>query len=580
MASTFKLPSIIPQDLQLIHNLVGEIASPPSRSQPPPSTQQDDDIQSSDDDSDSEREVEAGILKGLEDDEAGPTTGNSPSESMSSDSDSSSDADSEGEAEPEEARPSKLDEVDLDEEEAGQAVTSETQVRTKNEIAEAQITIPDIEEIGFHEKLEKVGEVMSIVDKVVIVKGCASEFANRASERALDSDTLLVFEDRKVLGYIYETFGPTTQPLYQIKFTQQYPLDPEKVRLSRPVFHVPERSNFIFVRQLQRLKGSDASNVHDEEPADDELEFSDDEAEAAYKRAATKRREQSRARSVVSSRQATPSPAQMRDQDMVDELYGESPYDQPGPYNDIDLGVGPSRALPIPYDDPYSDNYAVPDTRLPPSPTEFQDVNQSYPTGSHSDDVRGHGRGRGRGGTSGRYNDRARGRGRDRRRHDRGRARGRGRDDRSYASSGSRPSIPQPERYGSYIPRPLSPTSLAIARATGQYPDGHPMSSTERESPALSFDGAGGQGYSQPSQQQFMFGFQNQYVQPHINPRFASSFGMHLGFQQETHQAAYSYGETGYGGGADHFAASWRPDWNVNQSGYDNASTMGPPESR
>jgi H/ACA ribonucleoprotein complex non-core subunit NAF1 len=31
------------------------------------------------------------------------------------------------------------------------------------------------------------------------------------------------------------------------------------------------------------LKGSDASNVHDEEPADDELEFSDDEAEAAYR---------------------------------------------------------------------------------------------------------------------------------------------------------------------------------------------------------------------------------------------------------------------------------------------------------
>lgn len=37
------------------------------------------------------------------------------------------------------------------------------------------------------------------------------------------------------------------------------------------------------------MKGSDASNVHDEEPADHELEFSDDEAEAAFK-ARTKKR--------------------------------------------------------------------------------------------------------------------------------------------------------------------------------------------------------------------------------------------------------------------------------------------------
>lgn len=32
------------------------------------------------------------------------------------------------------------------------------------------------------------------------------------------------------------------------------------------------------------MKGSDASNVHDEEVGEDEVEFSDDEAEAAYKR--------------------------------------------------------------------------------------------------------------------------------------------------------------------------------------------------------------------------------------------------------------------------------------------------------
>lgn len=55
------------------------------------------------------------------------------------------------------------------------------------------------------------------------------------------------------------------------------------------MFHVPSKSNYVFVQQLRHLKGSDASNVNDEEPGDDELEFSDDEQEAAHKRALAQR---------------------------------------------------------------------------------------------------------------------------------------------------------------------------------------------------------------------------------------------------------------------------------------------------
>ena len=74
------------------------------------------------------------------------------------------------------------------------------------------------------------------------------------------------------------------QPLYQIKFPESCLLDPERVVIGREVFHVPSRSKFVFVGQIRGLKGSDASNVHDEEPGDDELEFfSDDEAETAYR---------------------------------------------------------------------------------------------------------------------------------------------------------------------------------------------------------------------------------------------------------------------------------------------------------
>lgn len=78
--------------------------------------------------------------------------------------------------------------------------------------------------------------------------------------------------------------------MYQVKFNSQYPLDPEKVQMSREVFHVPLRSKFVSVRQLRAFKGSDASNANDEEPGEDELEFSDDEAEQAHKRALTDKR--------------------------------------------------------------------------------------------------------------------------------------------------------------------------------------------------------------------------------------------------------------------------------------------------
>jgi len=188
-----------------------------------------------------------------------------------------------------------------DDDEYGETTSgATTYLQTKNEVVDVPIVIPDLEAIGMDEVLEKVGEVLSVVGDIVIVKGLPSKSANRASERALDSGTLLVFEDRKVLGYvrfnpwfypgrlciisqIYETFGPTSEPLYQIKFNQQYPLDPEKVQVGRKVFHVPGRSHFIFVHQLRQLKGSDASNVHDEEPGEDEIEFSDDEAEAVHR---------------------------------------------------------------------------------------------------------------------------------------------------------------------------------------------------------------------------------------------------------------------------------------------------------
>ena len=119
------------------------------------------------------------------------------SASESSDSDSSSEG---GADAPRPQGKAKNIEDDEDEEESGPTVTALP--RTKNEVAEEDIVIPRITEVGPDEHLEKVGEVMSILDRMAIVKGVASETPGRGSERALDSETLLVFDDRQVMGYV------------------------------------------------------------------------------------------------------------------------------------------------------------------------------------------------------------------------------------------------------------------------------------------------------------------------------------------------------------------------------------------
>lgn len=127
----------------------------------------------------------------------------------SSSDESSSDSDSDSSAElvsrkvnsnTKQAAPGDLS--DDDDEDATGPSASSTVVKTKNEIIDTTASMPDITEVGANEVLEKVGEVMSIVESVVIVKGDPSAIANHASERALDSESLLVFEDRKILGYV------------------------------------------------------------------------------------------------------------------------------------------------------------------------------------------------------------------------------------------------------------------------------------------------------------------------------------------------------------------------------------------
>lgn len=119
-----------------------------------------------------------------------------------SSSDSDSDSDSDASEDVQMSSDKKFIDEDLEDEDSGPAATTGTYFQTKNEVPEVEPDIPTVEEVGPDELLEHVGEIMSVVGNTVIIKGLAAGLAGRASERALDSDTLLVFEDRKVLGFV------------------------------------------------------------------------------------------------------------------------------------------------------------------------------------------------------------------------------------------------------------------------------------------------------------------------------------------------------------------------------------------
>lgn len=76
----FKAPSNVPQDLQIIQDLIGDLIYIPSSSKPPTQAAEIQNVgktlmadRDSDSDADSEREVEADILVGLDDEAEDPS---------------------------------------------------------------------------------------------------------------------------------------------------------------------------------------------------------------------------------------------------------------------------------------------------------------------------------------------------------------------------------------------------------------------------------------------------------------------------------------------------------------------------
>ncbi|GAA6052716.1 hypothetical protein JCM3770_007189 [Rhodotorula araucariae] len=226
-------------------------------------------------------------------------------DSSESDSDSSSSSDSDDTAAAATARQrnrrgKQRADSDFDDDEDAGVASSKTAPKTEHEVVEPDVAPPPVEKLDEDAQLAKFGKVESVIETVVVVKADTG-----GDWRVLDEGTVVCWEDRTVIGTIFETFGSVQQPFYSIRFPASSPPDPAVFTPSRAVFYSPNLASFVFTRDLRNLKGSDASNIWDEEVGANEVEFSDDEEEAEYKK---RQKADRRAR----TQSATPGPSTSR----------------------------------------------------------------------------------------------------------------------------------------------------------------------------------------------------------------------------------------------------------------------------
>lgn len=265
-----------------------------------------------------------------------------------------------------------------------------TQLRTTHEKPEEVIPKPDIALTD--EKIEELGTVEGIVESTVLVKAKTS-----GEYQVLESGSLLCLKDRTVVGVVAELFGRVEQPMYTIRFTNDVAI--QEAGLSVPgtaVYYVePPHSTFVFTQPLKSVKGSDASNFHDEEVGDDEMDFSDDEAEAEHKRRLKLKRQGRRddrgGRTSYQGDSRRSSVSHAHDGSANGSAYSRGAIKMN--YDDVDEGYTPLARPP--------NLHMMPQGPAPHDGRQFQTTTNS----------RGNERGRGRGRGRGHGFDRGRGRG-------------------------------------------------------------------------------------------------------------------------------------------------------------------------
>ncbi|KAK1980719.1 Gar1/Naf1 RNA binding region-domain-containing protein [Colletotrichum cereale] len=161
-------------------------------------------------------------------------------------------------------------------------------LRTKNEMTVETIPKPDVA-LAADDKIEALGLVEQIVDNIMVIRAFTP-----GEYQVLDTGSVLCTEDRKVFGVVWETIGKVLQPMYTVMLSTADEIREAGLAVGAKVYYPPAHAKFVFTQPLKSLKGSDASNIHDEEVAEDEMEFSDDEKEAEHKKQVKQKKKEAR----------------------------------------------------------------------------------------------------------------------------------------------------------------------------------------------------------------------------------------------------------------------------------------------
>ncbi|KAJ2998661.1 hypothetical protein NUW58_g243 [Xylaria curta] len=151
-------------------------------------------------------------------------------------------------------------------------------VRTKNELPETIIPRPEVE-IKPEMEIVELGKIEHFVGNTAVIK------ANTTGEyQVLDTGSVLCLEDRTVIAALADVIAAVREPRYTAGFASEEEIKSFGLETGTKIFYPPTLANLGLTQVLKANKGTDASNWHDEEVAEDEIEFSDDEKEAEHKR--------------------------------------------------------------------------------------------------------------------------------------------------------------------------------------------------------------------------------------------------------------------------------------------------------
>ncbi|KAK3687414.1 Gar1/Naf1 RNA binding region-domain-containing protein [Podospora appendiculata] len=245
-------------------------------------------------------------------------------------------------------------------------------LRTKNEMPEEAQPIPDIT-ITPEMEIQPLGVVSNVVElNVVIVSKTPGEV------QVLDLDSVLCKADRTIIGVLADTMGTVRNPFYIVAFRTEQDIQDLGLVKGTEIFYSVDHAKYVFTQELKKMKGCDASNLHDEEVAPDEMEFSDDEKEAEHRRQMKQKKRGGKAGrggfARELPRQISPSIASVGAPSTATLNYDE---DDDGPYRPLARPRGFAQGMPA----------SLPS--LPPRP----EIGFSLPRGAHGQGPRGSFRG-------------------------------------------------------------------------------------------------------------------------------------------------------------------------------------------